>query len=365
MTQCNRCLYTTEIPCVTIGPSGQCNYCDIHDTLQKTSTMTDKWTKQLRNLKAQRGTYQCLIGISGGLDSSIMLTWAVEQGLRPYVLHVDNGWNNPTAEHNMEILCRTLGVKLHKVWVGGQEYNALCRSFLWASVPDADIPNDMAMAAIMMRTAHKHGIKYILNGHNFRTEGSSPISWSYMDAEYIQSVWMAHEGAGHKLKKFPLMGFWEQIYYALRGITQVRVMHYLNPDIDRWTARLMQMGWKSYGPKHAENLMTAFVSYYLLPQKFHIDKSLTYHSALIRSGKMVRTDYLHPELPAFSDKKLALVRFRLGLTEDELDLIMVAPHSSYRNFHTLHHTFRRWRWLLRIIMRLGLIPYTFYKKYTS
>ena len=364
--KCERCLYTTDIKCVKIGQSGQCNYCDMHDSLEKSSAAHD-WDKQLKKIKSQKCKYHCLIGISGGFDSSMMLLWAVEAGLNPLVIHFDNGWNTAEAEHNMDTLTKALKVDFIRYPIDRWgEYDELCKAFLWASVPDADIPNDMAMSALMLRTADKYGIKYILNGHNFRTEGSSPISWSYMDARYVESVYWTHSPEHDKLQHYPLLGFWEQIWLALKGITQVRPLYYLEPDPEKWKKALKTLGWQDYGGKHCENIYTEFIGSYYLPRKFGIDKSLTYHSALIRSGKMVRTDFLNKqELPDFQLDKLRMIIERLDLSDTTFKMIMGAPHATFKEYKTYHQTFRRWKILLWILMRAKLIPYTFYKKYTS
>jgi tRNA(Ile)-lysidine synthase TilS/MesJ len=337
----------------------------MHDKLEKSSAQHD-WLRELQKIKKQKRKYHCLIGISGGFDSSMMLLWAVEAGLNPLVIHFDNGWNSPEAEHNMEILTKALRVDFIRYPIDRWgEYDELCKAFLWASVPDADIPNDMAMAALMLRTASKYGIKYILNGHNFRTEGSSPISWSYMDARYVESVYYLHTNDHGKLQHFPLLGFWEQIWYAFRGITQVRPLYYLNPDVEKWKAALKTFGWKEYGSKHSENIYTEFIGSYYLPRKFGIDKSLTYQSALIRSGKMLKSDRQDAKLPDFDLWKLRLIGERLDLNNDDFNIIMHAPKATFNEYKTYHKTFKRWKILLWILMRLSLIPYTFFKKYTS
>jgi len=363
--QCPRCLFTTDIKCVTINEK-QCNYCDIHDSLEKGSE-DYRWHSQLKKIRAQKCKYHCLIGISGGFDSSMMLLWAVDAGLNPLVIHFDNGWNTPEAEFNMKTLTEALRVDFIRYPIDRDgEYDDLCKAFLWASVPDADIPNDMAMAALMLRTADKYGIKYILNGHNFRTEGSSPISWSYMDAKYVESVYFTWSKGHQELQHFPLLSFWEQIWYAFKGITQVRPLYYLNPDIEKWKKALQTFGWKEYGGKHAENVYTEFIGAYYLPVKFGIDKNLTYQSALIRSGKMLKSEYVEPiGVKEFDQLKLSQIVRRLDISWDEFNVIMKAPQSSFRDFHTYHKTFRRWKALLWILMRMKLIPYTFFKKYTS
>jgi 3'-phosphoadenosine 5'-phosphosulfate sulfotransferase (PAPS reductase)/FAD synthetase len=337
----------------------------MHDRLEQSAKSHD-WDRQLKEIASQDCKYHCLMGISGGFDSSMMLLWAVNNGLNPLVIHFDNGWNAPEAMENIRLLTERLDVDFIRMRTDRKEYDDLCKAFLWAGVPDADIPNDMAMAAMMLRTACRYKIKYILNGHNFRTEGSSPISWSYMDAKYLESVYWQHTEEHRDLKYFPLLTFWEQVWYAFRGITQVRPLYYIDFTEEHWRKQLLELGWKDYGGKHCENIYTEFVGSYYLPRKFGIDKSITYQSALIRSGRMLKSDYHSKGLPQFDQRKILQILGRLGISEAEFAIIMSPQFKSdFTHFKTYHKIFRRYKWLLWILMRMKLIPYTFFKKYTA
>jgi hypothetical protein len=364
--ECKRCLFTTAIACVNLDEEGICNYCRMSEEMEKQSKSYD-WESRLNKIRSQKGKYKCLIGISGGLDSSLLLEYAVNEGLSPLVIHFDNGWNVPEADHNMKVLIERLNVDFIRYEINRREYDDLCLAFLLASVSDADIPNDMAMGEMMLRTAHKYGIKYILNGHNFRTEGSSPVSWSYMDAKYIQSVYTKHNG-GAKLKSYPLLTFWRQLYYtAICGIRQERPFYYININEQAEKKRLMkEYGWKDYGGKHGENIYTAFIGNYYLPVKFGIDKRITYNSALIRSGKIVKTIKLYNPLPSYDARIIDLVCDRLKISRVYLDqVIMKAPINIFDDYDTYHKMFKRYRWLFYLMMRVHLLPYTFYKKYCT
>jgi hypothetical protein len=172
--------------------------------------------------------------------------------------------------------------------VNKQEYDRLNDAFLWAGVPDADIPNDIAMTKLMYDTAYKYGIKYILNGHDFRTEGSTPKPWTYMDAKYIRSVYNKYSGL--ELHNYPLFTFKDQLFYALIGIKNVRPFHF------KWDRESMEdemkrfISWQDYGGKHCENVYTEFVGSHLLPNKFGIDKRIVYLSAQVRSGKLKKEE---------------------------------------------------------------------------
>jgi hypothetical protein len=363
--ECPRCLFTTSIACVEIGENNQCNYCDIHDELEKQSKMYD-WNKQLDKIRSHKGKYNCLIGISGGLDSSILLEYAVKRwGLTPLVIHFDNGWNVPEANNNIKVLVEKLNVDFIRYEINRNEYDSLCLAFLLASVCDADIPNDMAMGEMMLRTAHQYGIKYILNGHNFRTEGSSPVSWSYMDAKYIESVYTKHNN-GAKIRNYPLLTFWKQLYYTvICGIKQERPFYYLDVNEQEEKQRLAYTyNWQDYGGKHAENIYTAFIGNYYLPVKFGIDKRLTYNSALIRSGKIAKTVKLWDPMPPFDSRIINQVCERLGISRRYFDdIIMSEKWNTFEDYNTYHKMFKRYKPLFYVLMRMHLLPFTFYKKY--
>jgi hypothetical protein len=332
----------------------------------------------LGKIQKQKRKYHCLMGVSGGLDSSLLLEYAVKKWkLNPLVIHFDNGWNVPEADANIQTMVSALNVDFIRYHVSRKEYDEVCKDFLLASVSDADIANDMVMAEMMLRTCKEYKIKYVLNGHNFRTEGSSPITWSYMDAKYIQSVYTKF--SGKELKSVPLLTFWDQIYYSFLGIKRFDPFHYMNIDMDSEKQRLIkEYGWKDYGAKHSENLYTNFISSYYLPEKFDIDKRITYISAAIRNGKDDKQNYNADPVPTsdsvtglcllpppvFKDRDVRRILKRLGINKRAFDKIMAAEKKTYRDFETYHKTFRRYRWLLYLLMKMGLVQYTFYKKYT-
>jgi hypothetical protein len=353
MKECPRCLFTEDIAKIS---HKQCEYCDLHDELQS-KAIPDDLNNVLRKIrKAGDGNkYDCIMGISGGLDSSTLLYTAVRYwGLKPLVIHFDNNWNAPEAIHNMTMLIRKLNVDAIVYHVNKEEYDKLNESFLYAGVPDADIPNDIAMTKLMYQTAHMYKIKYILNGHDFRTEGSTPKDWTYMDAKYIQSVYKDY--TGKDLKNYPLFTFADQIFYGFKGIKNIRPFHY---GFDRETMeqemkRLIQ--WQDYGGKHCENVYTEFVGSWLLPNKFNIDKRIVYLSAQVRSGKLTKSqarenlanksEFDSSKLGAVEDKLMTLVNLR------------ISPRSKYEKY-----SFKKYKALIWLLAKMNVVPYTFYVKY--
>lgn len=349
--ECNRCLFNEAItPTVH---NEQCEYCDMHDRLEK-SSLPDKLNKALDRIRKKRGKYNCIMGISGGKDSSVLLYTAVKiWGLRPLAIHFDNNWNTEAAKGNMERMLAKLGVdsiayKAHK-----KEYDTLNDAFLFAGVPDADIPNDIAMTKLMYETADKYGIKYILNGHDFREEGSTPKGWTYMDAEYIRSVYRFYTNS--ELKHYPLFTFKDQIIYTLKGIKNIRPFHYM-PNREYLTKEMIAFcDWRSYGAKHCENIYTEFVGSYLLPNKFKIDKRIVYLSALVRSGKMTKED----ARKEFESKgEIDLAKFK------DIDRSLIGPEKrTHKDFKT--YNFVKYRPLIWLMVKMKIVPYTFYAKYAK
>lgn len=356
--QCSRCLFTSDM--CFIPEKGQCEYCDLQDMLRSQSS-PDDWPKVLSQIKqsGKNNQYDVLIGISGGEDSSIMLHMAVEAwGLRPLVIHFNNRSNRPEADNNIRLITNYYHVNFIEYFVDQKEYDSLTDSFLMAGLPDADIPNDIAMAKLMYETAKTHHIKYILNGHDYAREGSSPRAWSYMDAKYLQDVYKQH--TGKKLKNYPLYTLWDQIVSGLIGIKQVRPFHYY-PDFNRSIVleKLKKIGWQDYGGKHNENIYTAFVGNFLLPKKFKIDKRITYLSAQIREGMMTK-DQAEEILktPAVFDLN------DLGNRKEIImALVNTSPHGRRNDY--ARYNFTILKPLIWVLARLKIVPWTFFKKYTK
>lgn len=358
--ECKTCLMTDDI--ARIEPDGECEYCKLHKTLENNSSpaMLEQELEKLRR-KGKNKFYDCLIGISGGFDSSLLLEYAVKKwNLRPLVIHFDNGWNDDFAEHNISVMTTMLNVDFIRYQVNREEYDDACKAFLYASTPDADIPNDIIMTATMYRVARMYGIKYILNGHCFRTEGSSPRKWTYMDSKYIRSVYKAY--IGKEIKTLPLLSIKDQVVYGFLGIKNIRPFHHIKIDRSFELRRLKsEYGWTDYQLKHGENIYTAFIGYYLLPLKFGIDKRRVYLSARIRSGMISKAEAKHEISKGYSPISLTKIFERLGLTQNAFSRVMDYPVKDHTDFDC--YNFKRYRFPIWILVRMKILPYTFYYKY--
>src|SRR3989338_8841756 len=192
---CTRCVLDVKVPEIKFDNSGLCNYCKIYEYLEQQYPLNKNSDKKFREIveKIKRDgknkKYDCLIGVSGGADSTYILYVVKKLGLRPLALHLDNGWNSEIAVSNIERATNKLNIDLKTVVLDWEEFKDLQIAFLKASVPDVEIPTDHAIEAILYKVANEEGIKYIFQGHNFRTEGKIPINWGYGDARYIKSVY--------------------------------------------------------------------------------------------------------------------------------------------------------------------------------
>jgi hypothetical protein len=358
---CNRCLLTDNIPGVKIGISGQCNFCDLHDELSSTFS-NGKIYDVIKDIKrrGKKSKYDCIVGISGGFDSSFLLHLASDVfGLRVLAIHFDNGWDSIEAQNNMRAMVKNTGVEFVTWSMSNKQLNELNLAFLKSGVVDADIPNDMAMSKYTYEMAERYKIKTVLNGHNYRYEGSAPLGWSYMDAKYIQSVAKYYNV---NISTYPVLTFWDQIRVMLKGIKTIRLLYYVDHDKQAMKSMLQgRYGWKDYGGNHGENIYTKFVSNYLLPKKFGINKSIIYRSAEVRI-KSITKEAAEKLLvtPTFEENHLKNIEKELGVSIDE---IMNYQITDRKKFSSYHGSFKKWKFIIYIGVKLGYFPMTFYKKY--
>jgi hypothetical protein len=350
--ECPRCLFTSDIAKIS---EKQCEYCDLHDA--QNNQAREPWGKVLARIKKKgKGRkYDCLIGISGGEDSSVLLYLAVKVwNLRVLVLHINNRTNRPQATNNIKLLRDKLNVNFIEYFPAKQEYDDLTDSLLKAGVPDADLSNDVIMAKLTFKFAKDNNIKVTLNGHSFREEGSSPKAWSFLDTTYLLDIYKTFN---HKdLYYYDVLTVWDQVHSALIGMDRISPYHYHHHDRPKILAELKKLGWQDYGGKHNENIYTAYIGNFYLPGKFGIDKRRTYLGAAIREGKMTK-EFAKEILSSPPEFNLD----DLGERKDHimrLALSNIRPRSEYKqtNYKKLKPLF----WLL---VKLNIVPLSMYKKY--
>jgi N-acetyl sugar amidotransferase len=369
---CTRCIMDDTIPGITFDENGVCPYCKIHDKIENKYSFSDNPELKLKILadkiiKAGRGEkYDCIVGVSGGRDSTFTLYNTVKLGLRPLAVHFDNGWNSDIAVQNIKNITKKLGVDLYTHVADWEEFKDLQRAFLKASVSDAEVPTDWVIFSVLFKVAAKEKIKYIIHGHSFRTEGTTPLTWTYMDGRYIKYI---HKKFGSgKTKSFPVMGLMEYLYYTmLRGIQQLRILYYFDYNENKVIELITrELGWRDYGGKHHESNYTAFFQGYILTRKFNIDKRKLHYSALIRSGQMTREEaqVKVQNDPYVGGKELLdYCLKKLDFTHEEFDQIMNEPTKSFLDYKSYYPFVKFMKKPILWATRAGIVPETVYLKY--
>lgn len=353
---CTRCVMDTSDPEISFDEHGVCNHCHRYDQqiAAYVKRDADGWAKMEAKAAAirQEGAgkrYDCIIGLSGGVDSSYVAYLVVKRlGLRPLAVHMDNGWNTEIAVANIENIVSRLGIDLHTVVLDWEEFKDLQAAFVRAGVPDCEIPTDHAIAAVLYRTAAEQGVRHIIGGSNLATEQMVPRTWSagHVDWLYIRSI---HRQYGHlpKLGNFP---HFTLLDYAIswpywQRFRMTYVLNFL--EYDKFAAiELMkrELGWVSYGDKHHESIYTRFYQAQYLISKFKADKRRPHLSCLVNDHRLTREEALAEMAKdpvgrdvAASDREFVLKK--LGISEEEFSQILSAPPKTYWDFDSYEKYF--------------------------
>jgi N-acetyl sugar amidotransferase len=373
MKVCSRCIYDERVAAIEFDAQGVCNYCRQIDRLQEEyGTGTEAGRARLAAIVEEikhagaRRRYDCVIGVSGGTDSSYMVYLAKQVwGLRPLAVHYDNTWNSAISTQNIRKVLAGLDVDLYTHVVDNKESDDIFRAFFRAGVAEIEAATDLALAETLYRAAFGHGVRYVLEGHSFLTEGVTPVGRNYFDGQYIRSI---HRRFGTRpMKTYPLMTFSRFLWWAcVARIRKIRPLWYVSYSKEEARAFLEKTyGWKYYGGHHLENRMTAFFHGIYAPQKFHSDFRNNSLSALVRNGQMSReqawAEYTSP--PQVEEELVAYFKKRLELSDAEYERVMRAPPKDWREYPTYKRRFERLRPLFALLARRNLVPMSFYLKY--
>jgi N-acetyl sugar amidotransferase len=343
----------TTDPLITFDKNGYCSNCNSALNLAKKIWFPDeRGEKELKLIfekirqEGKNKEYDCIIGLSGGVDSSYLAYIAMKNGLRPLVVHVDCGWNSELAVKNIENIVKKLNLELHTFVVDWEEMKDLQRAFFKASVPDQDIPQDHAIFAALYKFADQNRIKYVLNGYNFTTECIMPSIWGYqaMDVKHIKHI---HKLYGEqKLKNFPTINFFMRyIYFTLiRRMNIIYPLNYMNYRKEEAIEILKkELDWQYYGGKHYESRFTKFFQSYYLPLKFNIDKRKAHYSSLIVSSQMSRSEALKSiSEQSYSniDEDLEFVAKKLDWTPEEFRQVLSRAPHQHQDYHSNEKLFK-------------------------
>ncbi len=358
MNICVKCIMDNTDPEIAFDDHGVCTHCKRYDVVSKRSLVhADQRDYQIQSLiseiksfgKGKR--YDCIIGVSGGVDSTYVAWLVKKHGLRPLAVHLDNGWNSELAVSNIQKTLNTLQIDLYTHVIKWEEFRDLQLSFLKASTPDGEVPTDHAILALLYKVASKYGLKHVITGTNVATEAVLPEKWGYgyFDWRYIRDV---HRRFGaNKLTTYPHFSVVRLAYYVfIRKIRMVSILNYVDYDKAKAMQLLQdELGWVYYGGKHYESIYTRFYQAYVLPRKFKIDKRKAHYSSLIWAGQMSRPEAIEAmKQPVYPDNLLAedkaYVIKKLRITAAEFEEIIAAPaltFESYRNRHKLFQWAKR------------------------
>ena len=364
MQVCKRCLFNEKTPGISFNDDGVCNYCELHDELERQyPTDKNKIFELADKIKSKRkGKYDVIIGICGGCDSSSMLYIAKKiMGLNPLAVHFDNGFNSEVSENNIRKMLIGLDINFIRRQVDQTEYNDIYKSFFKAGLPDIEAVTDMALMSTLYEEAYKHKVKYIFVGHSFRTEGISPLGYSYMDSGYIRSV--QKRFGTKKIKTLPELRFFTFLKYMFAGIKRIRPLYYIHYDKKAMKSFLSRkFHWEWYGGLHKESVITDYVKNYWIWRRYKTDKSITEVSGLVRSGSISREDgeKLLSNKPSITEETRREAVKLLGFNPNRY---IMRPHRTYKDFKNYKWLFKLFRPLFWIFLKLDRIPLSFYTKY--
>ena len=350
---CARCIMDTTDPDIVFDTQGVCNHCHRYDAMARQRLIPEGERRTaldalVANVKQSgRGKpYDCVIGVSGGVDSTYVAWLVKDLGLRPLAVHLDNGWNSELAVANIEKTLKTLSIDLYTHVIDWEEFRDLQVSFLKASTPDGEIPTDHAIFALLYAQAARLGLRHVFTGVNVASEGVLPKKWGYgyFDWRYITDV---HRRFGSsRLTTYPHFTLLQLFSYMfVRRIRLVPILNYVQYD-KAAAMQLLQdkLGWVYYGGKHYESIYTRFYQAYLLPRKFDIDKRKAHLSTLILSGQTTREQALAAmQEPVYPERALLEARDyaikKLNLTSEQFEAILAALNKTFLDYRTSHGIF--------------------------
>lgn len=346
---CTRCVMDTSAPDIAFDADGRCSYCRDFESRAASTIFASADVKRAKldalvaRIKQQgRGrAYDCIVGVSGGVDSSWVLVQAMELGLRPLAVHMDNGWNSELAQSNISNLIRTLGVDLYTHVIEWHEYRRLMDAFFRSHVVDVELLYDNAMIAVNYRLAARFGVRAILAGTNQATEGMRmPRAWNWLKHDGRQIRAISRRFGGPPIRTFPAIGTLEFIWHeVVRGIRWHSFLDLLDYQKSVALARLQRdFAYKPYPYKHYESVFTRFYQGHLLPVKFGVDKRRVHFSTLIVSGQMTREDAVkglegiaYPS-PLALERDIRYFLKKMRWTREQLDEYLGSPpvaHDAY------------------------------------
>jgi N-acetyl sugar amidotransferase len=363
---CKNCVMDTTDFNIVFDANGVCDHCNDFYMNTLPNWHTDEKGKvellaiaELIKKEGSKNDFDCILGMSGGVDSSFLLHYVVtELGLRPLVFHVDGGWNSELAVNNIQVMVEKLGLDLYTEVINWEEMKDFQLAFFKSGVPHLDIPQDHAFVATLYKFAKKYNIKYILNGGNISTECvQNPMEWIYYGTDMAQIKDIRAKYGISKMETYPFSSVLKHKFYLryIKGIKVVKPLNYI-PYIKETSLKLLAdtYGWKPYPQKHFESRFTRFYEGYWLPTRFGFDTRKVQFSSLILTKQMKRDVAMELlKLPAYNietiDEDFSYIATKLGITVDELRGYHTLEKKYYWNYKNQESLFKLGAHLLKFL----------------
>lgn len=364
---CTRCVMDTTDSEISFDENGVCNHCrEFDEVTSKRWYPNDEGSTKLQviyeKMKKENANkdYDCILGLSGGVDSSYLALKLYEAGIRPLVVHVDGGWNSELAVQNIENIVNYCGWHLHTIVIDWQEMKDLQLAYLKSAIANQDVPQDHAFFASLYHFATKYGVNYVISGGNLATESIFPKAWhwSAMDADNLHAI--QDKFGTRKLKNYKTIGFYELYFYYpfIKKMKTIRPLNFM-PYIKSEALQELKdkVGYKEYARKHGESVFTKFFQNYWLPMKFGYDKRKPHLASLIVAGQMSREEGLKElEKPLYDEKELKddkeYIAKKLGVTDEEFEQILQMPSHKYSDFQNMTEKYNRMKKVQNFVSKL-------------
>jgi len=343
---CNRCVMDTSDEDIVFDSIGFCNHCTDYistiDLFRSTINKSEKLEQIIQSVKVKgKGRkYDCILGISGGVDSCYVVHLAVSWGLKPLLIHMDNGWNKDIAVKNIKCIVDKLKLDYVSEVLDWNEFREIQLAFLKSSIVDLEMPTDIAILASIYKHAKKNKIKSILSGGNYSGEGILPLTWGYHVKKDMKLYkYIVRFFSNVKIKKTPVVGLFKEIYYKfffnLKTFYPLNYINY-NKD-DARTFLIEEYGWQDYGGKHHESTITAFWQSYAMPTKYNMDyRRATYSSQICneqitREVAIKKLKSLPYDLESITKQKTYVAK-KYKITIEELEQFLNQPPKTFKDF---------------------------------
>jgi N-acetyl sugar amidotransferase len=344
---CTRCVMDTSDPDIVFDEKGICNHCTgFIQRLQsrgyvkgESEALLHKFVDVIKS-HGNGKPYDCIVGISGGVDSCYVAYLCKSYGLRTLLIHMDNGWDTEIAVNNIRSLAKTLDFDYISYVLDWEEFKHIQLAFLKSSSVDLEMPTDIAILASIYETAAKYDIKYIISGGNLSAEGILPLQWGYHSKKDMKLYnYIVKKFAQTKLRKVPVIGLVKESYYRfIRKMKTIYILNYIDFDKDAAKKHLMKhLNWKDYGGKHHESKITAFWQGYVMYEKFNMDYRRSTYASQICLNQMTREEALEMlKAKPFDDEKVKedkkYIAKKFGISVEELESYLNLPPKTYVDF---------------------------------